>query len=67
MPLHPHRWEEDEEEDAVAREARLMEEARQADQREKEEFEDRLRARDEERTKKLSVDKLSKDQQVGPV
>ncbi|KAJ9518720.1 hypothetical protein QJQ45_018694, partial [Haematococcus lacustris] len=63
-PLHvrahkPKRvWEEDEEEQesAETRAERLAEAARLKDQQEKEEFENRLRQRDEQRTKKMAED-----------
>jgi pre-mRNA-splicing factor ATP-dependent RNA helicase DHX16 len=50
------RWEEEEAagEDAEARATRLADEARERDRIEKEEFEERLRARDENKTKKLA-------------
>ncbi|KAG2437125.1 hypothetical protein HYH02_011381 [Chlamydomonas schloesseri] len=66
------KWEEDEErdaeeEDAAAREERLKEEARNRDQAEKQEFEERLRAKDEAKTKKLAEDRarsrMSKEDQ----
>lgn len=56
-------WEEDEE-DPVEREERLAAEGRERDKREKEEFEARLRLRDESKTKKLAPEeKLSKAEQ----
>lgn len=59
-------WEEDDDaETAEARGERLQEAARLKDQQEKEEFETRLRQRDEQRTKKMAEDrnKLSKAEQ----
>lgn len=70
LPQHKKQrraWEEEEDEDEspAAREERLIEAARLQDQVEKEEFEARLRSKDEERTKKLAEDssKPSKAQQ----
>lgn len=54
-------WEEDEEEDAAAAEARRQAEARERDRAEKEEFEQRLRERDEAKTRKLAERHVPKE------
>jgi pre-mRNA-splicing factor ATP-dependent RNA helicase DHX16 len=60
-------WEEDSEDDAEARKEREEEEEREKDQREKEEFAERLRLKDEEKTRKIMEAKVSKEQmQVTP-
>jgi len=54
-------WEEGSEDDAEARKEREEEEERE-DQREKEEFAERLRLKDEEKTRKIMEAKVSKEQ-----
>ena len=61
------RWEEGEggdEEDEEAREQRLREEEMERDLKEKEEFEERLRRRDDEKTRKLTERKLTLEEQM---
>jgi len=60
------KWEEEDPEAAererLVEEERRHEEEREQDQREKEEFEERLRARDDEKTKKLVEQRFSKEE-----
>ena len=55
-------WEEGSDDDAEAERQRKEEEAREQDQREKEEFAERLRLRDEEKTRKIMEAKISKEE-----
>ena len=55
-------WEANAEEEDAAQKEKEEEEARERDQREKEEFAERLRLKDEEKTKKIMEAKVSKEQ-----
>ena len=55
-------WEADSDEEGANKKEKEEEEARERDQREKEEFAERLRLKDEEKTKKIMEAKVSKEQ-----
>lgn len=55
-------WEAGSDDEDAARKEKEEEEARERDQREKEEFAERLRLKDEEKTRKIMEAKVSKEQ-----
>lgn len=61
-------WEEGSEDEGEAEKERRAEEERERDQREKEEFAERLRLKDEEKTRKIMEAKVSKEElEVAPL